>query len=72
MEVLLLLCHISATFDNRKGSRITTTARGDWSRNGFKQFLLSRRKKLSFRHGPPGHLPVETTARSNLRLAGVL
>lgn len=32
--------------------------------------FLSHRKKLIFLHGLPGHLPVEPTARTNLRLAG--
>ncbi|RMB99965.1 hypothetical protein DUI87_23374 [Hirundo rustica rustica] len=40
------------------------------NRAGVDQFLLSHRKKLSSHHGPPGHLPVEPTARSKLRLAG--
>lgn len=33
---------------------------------------MSHRKKLRFHHGhgPPGHLPLDPTARTNLRLAG--
>lgn len=81
--VLLLLCHISAIFDNRKASRRVAellpqpeeTGAGTvstWA--GVDQFLLSHWKKPSFHHshGPPGRLPVEPAARTSLRLAGVL
>lgn len=81
--VLFLLCHISSIFDNRKASRRVAellpqpeeTGAGTvstWA--GVDQFLLSHWKKPSFHHshGPPGRLPVEPTARTSLRLAGVL
>lgn len=75
--VLLLLCHISAAFDNRKGSRIiiteeTGTGRiSNWA--GVDQFCcLTGRNNFHHSHGLPGHFPVEPAARTNLRLAGVL